>query len=257
MTRQDIQTLVSLAQGKGELAARHPGRFLTRAALAGGFLFVATLFSSLASAWFYVDAPGVARVLGAFTFPMGLMLIVLLGGELFTGCNLVMGVALYEGAVNLRQTLLVWTAAWCGNFLGILLSGVLFAGSGANGELMASYLALTVPAKFAVPWYRLVLRGALCNFCVCLAVFAGVKLKSECAKIALILPLIAAFILASLEHSVANMAYFTLYTLLVDTAHLGEMALNLLWVTLGNILGGAVLLALPLWYAAGPSDSFS
>lgn len=254
MTRQDVQTLTALAQGKATLAARRPGRYLTRAALAGSFIFVAAMFSCLVSAWFYVDAPGVARVLGAFTFPVGLMLIVLLGGELFTGCNLVMGVGLYEGAVNAPQTLLVWGMAWCGNFLGILIACVLFAGSGASGELMGSYLALTVPAKLAIPWHRLVLRGALCNFCVCLAVYAGTKLNSEGGKVALILPLIAAFILGSLEHSVANMAYFTLYTLMVDTAHLGEMAWNLLWVTLGNLLGGTVLLGLPLWYAAGPGE---
>lgn len=250
MTHSDLISIAGLARDKCSLASGAPARYLTRSVLAGGYIFLGTLFSSLSAAWFYVDQPGVARLLGAFTFSIGLILIVLLGAELFTGSNLVLGLGLYEGTVTLPQAARTWGLCWCGNLLGIGVLSLLFTGAGAGRELMASYLALTVPGKLALPWYQLVLRGALCNLCVCLGVLAGLKLKSECARIFTVMLCVALFVLCGLEHSVANMASFTLYALLVDTAHLAGMAWNLLWVTLGNLLGGAVLLALPLWYSA-------
>ncbi|MEG2120128.1 MAG: formate/nitrite transporter family protein [Pseudoflavonifractor sp.] len=89
---------------------------------------------------------------------------------------------------------------------------------------------------------------------MCIGVWAGFKLQSECGKIIVISIAITTFVLAGFEHSVANMASFSLYALLVSGASLPAMGWNLLWVTIGNLLGGAVLLGLPLWYAAEPRE---
>ena len=132
---------------------------------------------------------------------------------------------------------------------------LLLAGSGASGDLLGAYLAILVPGKLSPPWYLLLLRGVLCNFLVCIAVFAGFRLKSETAKAIVVFLVVTTFVLTGLEHSIANMAYFSLYTLLVPGADIAAMGWNLLWVTLGNLLGGAVLLGLPLWYAAEPEKS--
>ena len=255
MTRSEVHNIALVAKRKQDMCSQTPARYLTRSAVAGSYIFVGTLISNLSAAWFYVDHPGTAKLLGSFTFATALILIVLLGSELFTGSNLVMGVGLYEGTVSPVQAARLWATCWVGNLLGIVLLSVLFAGSGASRELMGSYLALTVPGKLTAPWYQLILRGALCNFCVCLGVLAGLKMKTEGGKIAVIFLVIAAFILSGFEHSIANMAVFSLYTLLVDTAHLGGMAHNLLWVTIGNLLGGAVLLGLPVWYMAEPDPN--
>ena len=254
MTRSDIQSIAALAARKRDLSLRSPARFVTRAAMAGAFIFIGTLFSTLTAAWFYVDQPGLARLLGAFAFSTGLILIVLLGAEPFTGSSLAVGLGLYEGTVAPLQAARLWGLCWCGNLLGILILSLLFAASGASRELAASYLALTVPGRLALPWYQLLLRGALCGPCVCLGMLAGLKLKNECAKVIVVSLAAAAFLQAGLELPAANMASFALYTLLVDAAHLGGMAWNLLWVSLGNLLGGAVLLALPLWYMAQPDS---
>lgn len=248
MTKSEIHNIALVAKRKQDMCANTPARYLTRSAVAGFYIFVGTLISNLSAAWFYVDQPGVAKLLGSFSFATALILIVLLGSELFTGSNLVMGVGLYEGTVTPTQAARLWVMCWIGNLTGIVLLSVLFAGSGSSGELMASYLAITVPGKLTAPWYQLILRGTLCNFCVCLGVLAGLKMKSEGGKITVIFLVIAAFILSGFEHSIANMAVFSLYTLLVDTAHLGGMAYNLFWVTIGNLLGGAVLLGLPVWF---------
>ena len=191
-----------------------PGRYLTRAALAGAFIFVGALLSSLCAAWFYDTNLPLAKLLGALAFSAALTLIVLLGGELFTGCILVMSVSLYDGRVRLAGTLRVWALAYLGNLLGIL---------------------------------------------VLIGVFAGFRLQSETAKALVITLAITTFVLTGLEHSIANMAYFALHALLNGGADWASMGWNLLWVTLGNLLGGAVLLGLPLWYAAEPekTQSFS
>ena len=199
---------------------------------------------------FREQADSLAKLLAALTFSAALILIVLLGGELFTGCNLVMGVSLNEGSATPGTALRVWIMAYVGNLIGILALCLLLAGSGASSDLLSAYLSLCVPAKLAAPWYMLLLRGVLCNFLVCVGVFAGFRLQSECGKVIAITLAITTFVLAGLEHSIANMAYFVLYALLVPGGASFALLWNLLWVTLGNLLGGAVLLGLPLWYAA-------
>lgn len=250
MNRTAVEQIALAGAGKLALSRTAPMRYLTRAALAGAFIFVGALLSSLCGAWFYTDALPAAKLLGALTFSAALILIVLLGGELFTGCNLVMGVALYEGEVSLPGALRVWALAYLGNLLGILVLCLVLVGSGSSAELLGSYLALTVPGKLSPAWYELLLRGVLCNFLVCVGVFAGFRLQSELGKALAIALAITTFVLAGLEHSIANMAYFALYALYTHTLPLAAMGWNLLWVTIGNLLGGAVALGLPLWYAA-------
>ncbi len=252
MTREAVETIAQAGAQKALCACQMPLRYLARAAMAGAFIFTGALLSSLCSAWFYDGNLPLAKLLGALTFSAALILIVLLGGELFTGCNLVMGLSLYEGAVSPGAALRVWIMAYLGNFAGILALCLLLAGSGASRELLAAYLALSIPGKLTAPWYMLLLRGVLCNFLVCVGVFAGFRLKSETGKAVVIVLAVTTFVLAGLEHSVANMAYFSLYALLVPGADFAAMGWNLLWVTLGNLLGGTVLLGLPLWYAAEP-----
>ncbi|UQT47554.1 formate/nitrite transporter family protein [Flavonifractor plautii] len=109
------------------------------------------LLSSLCAAWFYDANLPLAKLLGALAFSAALTLIVLLGGELFTGCTLVMSVSLYDGRVRLAGTLRVWALAYLGNLLGILVLCLLLVSSGSSGELLGAYLALIVPGKLSAP----------------------------------------------------------------------------------------------------------
>ena len=240
MTRTVVEQITQAGVQKLLFSGTAPGRYLTRAALAGAFIFVGALLSSLCAAWFYDANLPLAKLLGALAFSAALTLIVLLGGELFTGCTLVMSVSLYDGRVRLAGTLRVWALAYLGNLLGILVLCLLLAGSGSSGELLGAYLALIVPGKLSAPWYLLLLRGVLCNFLVCIGVFAGFRLQSETAKALVITLAITTFVLTGLEHSIANMAYFALHALLNGGADWAAMGWNLLWVTLGNLLGHQV-----------------
>lgn len=249
MTRSEAELITKAGEAKAALSRTAPLRYVIRAALAGCFIFLGALASCLTSAWLYADHIAAAKLLGAFTFSIALILIVLLGGELFTGCNFVMGFSLYDGKVTPAALLRVWLLCYVGNYIGILVLSLLFAGSGASRDMAAAYLTILVSGKLSVPWYQQLLRGVLCNFCVCVGVYAGFKLKSEAGKIIVIACAIFTFVLAGFEHSIANMAYFTLYALLVPgaSASAPAIAANMVFVTMGNLLGGAVLLALPLW----------
>ena len=250
MTRVDIDTIASAGAAKLEYSRAQPVRYLSRAAMAGAFIMVGSIISTLSAAWFYVDQPGLAKLLGAATFSAALILIVLLGGELFTGTNFVIGVSLYENKVSLLGAIRIWIFAYIGNFIGIFLLALIIAGSGASRDLFAAYLAVVVPGKLAGTWYALLLKGIMCNFLVCMGVYAGLKLKSESGKCIAILCVITTFVLAGFEHSVANMATFSLYALLVPNPNIGGIIWNMVWVTIGNLIGGAVLLGLPVWLSA-------
>ena len=250
MTRTDVETIATAGAAKLEYSRTQPVRYLSRAAMAGAFIMAGSIISTLSAAWFYVDQPGIAKLLGAATFSTALILIVLLGGELFTGTNFVMGVSLYENKVNLPGAARIWVFAYIGNFVGIFLLALIIVGSGASRDLFAAYLAVVVPGKLAGTWFALLLKGIMCNFLVCIGVYAGLKLKSESGKCIAILVVITTFVLAGFEHSVANMATFSLYALLVPNPDFGGIAWNMLWVTLGNLIGGAVLLGLPVWASA-------
>ena len=212
-----------------------------------------TLLSVISAAWFYRESMGTAKLLGAFTFSAALILVVLIGGELFTGTHFVLGISIYERRAGLSEALKLWTVCFLGNFAGILILAAIVAGSGASKDLMEEYLAATVPGRLNCSASALVFKGMMCNFMVCTGVYGGMKLKSEAGKCLAIIPVITTFVLSGFEHSVANMATFSLYAFLVPDADVMGCVWNMAWVTLGNILGGAVLLGLPVWLSAQPA----
>ena len=250
MTRPMIQIIAKAGQQKGLTAKQEPMIYFVLAIIAGIFIFVGGIFSILTAAWFYSSSVALSKLLCGLTFATALTLVVFLGGELFTGCNLVMGIALYEKQAKLSDALRVWVMSYLGNFVGIFIFCALFVASALNHEVLLAYLELVVPGKLSLPWYTLIIKGALCNFLVCLGVYAGFKLESNFVKVTVILMVITTFVLAGLEHSVANMVFFSLYGLLSQEASLLGMAYNLCFVTIGNLIGGAALLGLPLWYCA-------
>lgn len=180
MTRSAVEAMALAGARQGPPVPGAALRYLTRAAVAGAFIFVGAAVQPVRRLVLRRQpAPG---KLLASDFSAALILIVLLGGELFTGCNLVMGVSLYEGSATPGTALRVWIMAYVGNCIGILALCLLLAGSGASSDLLSAYLSLCVPAKLAAPWYMLLLRGVLCNFLVCVGVFAGFRLQSECGQ---------------------------------------------------------------------------
>ena len=93
---------------------------------------------------------------------------------------------------------------------------------------------------------QMFMRAILCNFFVCLGVLCGIKLKSETGKFLMIVMCISAFVFSGFEHCIANMGIFVISLNLVDGVSVGLMLKSMLIVTIGNMVGGALLLAWPL-----------
>ena len=208
----------------------------------------------------------VGRLLAGVTFSLGLILVVVAGAELFTGNNLI-SMAWASRRVTTRQLLRNWAIVYVGNFVGAVATAALVYygrqytfGKGDVGET-----ALTIAsAKTSLGFGQGIVLGALCNALVCLAVWLCFSARTTTDKILAIVPPIAAFVAAGFEHSVANM-YFISYGLFVkhDTSFVSTLANppslsgltwtaflrdNLLPVTLGNIIGGAVMVGIVYWF---------
>ena len=241
------------------------GRLVALAVLAGAFIAFGCIFSTVALAGASGAPWGAIRVLAGVTFSVGLILVVVGGAELFTGNNLIV-MAWAGGRVSTWALLCNWILVYAGNVAGgvgiaLLASGARLheAGGGAVGATALGIAA----AKLQLGFVQAVLLGILCNVLVCLAVWLSYSARSTTDRVLAVVPPIAAFVAAGFEHSVANM-YFVPFALLVtwldpgfvvasglDIRALswgGFLARNLAPVTLGNVIGGALLVGGVYWF---------
>ena len=241
------------------------GRLVALAVLAGAFIAFGAIFSTVALAGAGGEAWGTTRVLAGVVFSVGLVLVVVGGAELFTGNNLIV-MAWAGGRVGTGAMLRNWALVYAGNFAGGF--GVALAACGARlheaggGTVGATALGIAI-AKLQLGFVQAVLLGVLCNVLVCLAIWLAYSARSTTDRVLAVVPPIAAFVAAGFEHSVANM-YFVPFALVVTAldpgfaatrgldAHIltwsGFLARNLIPVTLGNVIGGALLVGGVYWF---------
>lgn len=195
--------------------------------------------------------PGLHKmVLGAFGLPFGLLMTLISGAELFTGNTALVSMAVLEGKADREGLLKSWVSSYAGNFVGsVLLAFVVtaagtLAGGGASLGVAAAKTSLSFKAAF--------FRGVLCNWLVCMAVYMASFAKDLGGKMVAIWFPISAFVAMGLEHSVANMFIVPLAIMNgADITYKTFLMKNLLPVTLGNIVGGAVCVAAAFSYAYG------
>lgn len=197
---------------------------------------------------------GPARLLGGLVFSLGLILVIVAGAELFTGNNLVV-MAFADGRISLSALLRNWTVVFIGNVAGSLGMAVLMAMSGTLGlgDGMVAETAIRIAeAKANLPATEAFIRGLLCNALVCLAVWLCFAARSVTDKILAIVFPVTAFVALGFEHSIAN-AYLIPVGLLAGGVNIGfaDASQNMLFVTLGNIVGGGVFVALVYWVIYG------
>lgn len=231
--------------GVGERKAGLPlGRMLVLAIFGGMFIALAGVASTWAS--MLVENLSIKRLIAGCVFPAGLAMVVLTGAELFTGNNL-MTIALLEKRITLKAMLRNWVVVYLGNFIG----AAAIAAMAAWGGVFAGNEAVLVSAAAGkvLPFGAAFFRGVLCNILVCLGVLmAGAGKDASGKVIALFFP-VAAFVMAGYEHCVANMYYFTVALFADGSAvTLGELLGNMIPVTLGNIVGGGLVLGAGFWY---------
>ncbi len=219
---------------------------------AGAFIAMAGVAATFANVY-------AGKLAGACVFPCGLAMVVIAGSELFTGNNLIV-LSVLEKRSTVSGMLKNWVFVYLGNLIGSLLVVVLavYGGVFANGEVAAA-LVTTAAGKASLDFSDALLKGILCNFLVCIAVWMSFAPKSVEGKILAVFFPIMAFVISGFEHSVANMFYLPAgilasaqYGIAAPGLTLGNALIhNLLPVTVGNILGGMLLVGCGYWAAYG------
>ena len=210
---------------------------------------------------------GFTRFISASVFTVGLMLVVVGGAELFTGNNLIV-IAVLDKKARWTDLFKSWFVVYIGNFVGsiILALFIFWSGTwGLNNNLVGANVLKVASSKISLSFVQAFFRGVLCNWLVCLAVWLSMASKDIIGKLFAIYFPIMAFVASGFEHSVSNMFIISYGMLLktvpdvikasgktlLDFANLNYATLftkNLIPVTLGNILGGAVFVGVVYWY---------
>lgn len=254
----------------GEVKAKLPlMKCIMLAIMAGAFIAFGGATSS--AAIHNIANQGLAKALAGCIFPVGLMMIVFVGGELFTGdCLMISGVVAKKFSVlDMIKTLVI---VFFSNMIGAVIISALVYYSGlldyTNGALGAFTIKVAL-GKVTIDPFRAVCSGILCNILVCIAVLMAGAAKDIVGKVWAIFFPIWAFVVGGWEHCVANMFYIPagiiasgnenyvakaeeLYGItaqqITESLNIAGFASNLLPVTIGNILGGMVFVALPLYF---------
>lgn len=243
----DIETLCKLATIKLNLMKNDPKRFFVRAFMAGAYLGLAAILSYTLGAMLS-EHNVVGKIAVAASFGIGLVAIVYLGAELFTGNCFVTIMPVLRGDVKIKDIVPMWIVCYVGNMIGIALICFLFIKSGAQETIMTPYLKGIMESKLNFDVMELLIKGILCNFVVCVAAYSGVKIKDETARLIVIMILVMTFVLPGFEHCIANGGIFTMgMTQLGSAIDWSMLPLHMLISTLGNIIGGSVLLAVPIY----------
>lgn len=249
-------------------AKRSFAKTFVLAILAGAFIAFGAIFATTVTATETLS-PGFTKLIGGVAFSLGLILVIVGGAELFTGNNIIV-MAWANKKIKTKQVLRNWSIVFLGNFVGAISIAILMlfslqytSGSGAIGEK-----ALNIAeAKSSLGFTQAIVLGILCNTLVCLAVWLCYSAKSTGGKILAIIFPITAFVAAGFEHSIANM-YFIPKALLIKSSAGSEFwtsinsspdqYVNLTWenfflnnlipVTIGNIIGGAVMVGMVYWF---------
>lgn len=263
--KDTIKTYISSCQAKKEMPFQ---TLMGKSILAGAFIGFGAAASSVAAHG--ISDVGIARLVAAVVFPVGLMMVIMLGAELFTG-DCLMAMSVCDKKVKTLDLVRVLVTVYVGNFIGAALLAVFIAMSGQldySGGMLGAYTIKVAVSKVNLSFTNALVSGILCNILVCTAVLMALSAKDIAGKLLAVFFTIMLFVTAGFEHCVANMYYITAglvakmnpeyVNLAMDTygytfSQLGSLNIsgflinNLLPVTIGNIIGGAVCLGIPLY----------
>lgn len=239
------------------------GRVLVLALLAGGFIALGAHFSLLLSSGVTTTGPNL--LLEGLGFSTGFLLVILSRAALFSEANVILPASLLQTtwADHIRGVLQFWALAWVGNLTGAMLIGWLLSlvqqypadYHEALGAIIAKKMAYRESGGVS-GWAQLVVSGMLGNWMVGVAAFFAVMGRTIIGKFVPVFLGVTLFVAANLQHSPANMGYFSL----IMPTEQGPgwptaLAWNIIPAGIGNILGGALLVALPFWYVFKPADT--
>ena len=244
------------------------GKLFVRAIMAGAFIALGAAGSSVAA--HTIADVGVARLAASVIFPMGLMMVILLGAELFTG-DCLMAMSVSDKKQSIKDVVRVLIGVYLGNFVGAAGLALLVNFSGQlnySGGMLGAYTIKVAMGKVNVTFLEGITSGLLCNILVCAAVLMALCAKDVTGKLLASFFIIMLFVTSGYEHCVANMYYITAgliakmnpaYAALAMEQYgysleqmqglniYGFLVTNLIPVTIGNIIGGGFFVATMYW----------
>lgn len=247
MDRSLVEKAADSGLRKMNLLQNDPGRYVLRSVLAGMYLTIV-----LCVYWMLMhnlQASPFGKVIASGFFGVGLAIIVFTNAELFTSNNMYLAVSSLEVQTRWSHTLVLWVVCFLGNFLGAgIVAGLLYGADVLQG-LPADH-ALYEGASHKVHQAASVIffKGVLANWVVCLAVRLALRCKEDIAKITIIVLVVFMFLYLGFEHSIANIGTFAMSLLGNGTTTVSQALYNLFYATLGNVVGGVVLVGLPFRY---------
>lgn len=262
-----LEAIMQSAQLKAKMPIK---RLIIFGIFAGVFIAFAGVGANMASFSLIADPKtfGLGKMLSGTIFTVGLMMVVLGGAELFTG-NTTMLAALADKRISFSSMLRNWIIVYIFNFIGgVLIAFMVFYSGGleAGGGLLGAVTVKIAAAKVNMGFGQALVSGIMCNWLVCMAVWMSAGAQTTSGKVLAIFFPIWLFVTAGFEHSVANMYFIPAGIFaggnenfvslsgvgaeaLSNLTWQGMLAFNLLPVTLGNIIGGAVCVAMGYYTA--------
>ncbi|SDL76673.1 formate/nitrite transporter family protein [Aliiruegeria lutimaris] len=252
------EVLPKMHAESGFFLSRTPAQILVLAMTGGTFVTLGALFSILLSNG--VSAAGPQILLQGLGFSVGFFMVILSRAALFTEANVLLPAsALQRTPMGLPAVAIrFWVLAWLGNMLGAFVAGAVISFAQVYPESVTELLAITVGKKMAyltdggtaLDWGRIVVSGMLGNGLIGMAAFFAIMANTLVGKYVPIFLVVSLFVAGNLQHSPANMGYFSL-----SMAHGGgpgwvdAFLWNVIPAGIGNILGGSLLVVLPFWFA--------
>lgn len=255
MYAETLEYFAKLASAKVAALKRNPLGFFVGSMMAGAYVGLGIILIFIVGS---TASPAYQKMVMGASFGIALTLVVFAGSELFTGHTMYMSIGWLKKAVGAGDVLGIWSFVWLGNLAGSAGVAAIFVLGGAAGLVddPTSFLYKASATKMNAPVVQLLARSILCNWLVTLALWMSARATSDAGKAIAIFWCLYAFIASGFEHSVANMTLFTIALLGNHPASVSVsgMAYNLVWVTLGNLLAGSLIMGAGYWLYSGPQN---
>jgi len=251
MSSYPLPYVASEAARKAGVMNHTPVKYFVSSMLAGMLIAVVLSVSLMLGQALRLEGSLLYYAASAGFFGTALCSIIVGRVELFTSNIMYMTVGRMAGRISSADMLKSWAIVYFGNFAGALLFAVVYAQTGVMANLPVDHLLyFVVGHKVAAAFWAIFWKGVLCNWIICLAVWLPLRLSNDMAKLALIMLLVFVFFFSGYEHSIANMAFFSLSWMfsVSGTPGLSDTLHNMIPATLGNIVGGGLGVGALMFY---------
>ncbi len=255
MEMEMLAHVEALALKKQKIYRQSVLRYIARAMLASMFIGFGVIVAFKTGNYFFLEHSPLTYPMAAITFGAAIILISYGGGDLFTGDTFYYSYAALRRKMEWVEVARMWCVSYLGNILGATAFALLIYLTGLfNSSSVNQFLLDVVAHKMEAPISQLFFRAILCNWLVCLAFFVPMSMKSDGAKMFAMMLFVFCFFISGYEHSIANMCTFAIALVLHHPGTISWYGVfhNLIPVTIGNLIGGGILMGVMYYYVNKP-----